>query len=131
MVASARAWKKTYPNLNKSTVRGSKIGYEAKLKEASCKNVSPIKKLASKMPGRPTLFGQKLDTLVQMFLRATRYKSGVGNTQIALATAKALVKIYSLLEKENPVLGAPWEKRLFCRMGFILRRKTTAKVLIP
>ena len=59
------------------------------------------------MRGRPTLLAQKLDTLVQKFLRATRYKGGVVITQTALATAKALVKRYPLLEKENLVFGAP------------------------
>ena len=51
------------------------------------------------MHGRPTLLGQKLDTLAQKLLRATRYKGGVMNMQTALATTKALVKRYSLLEK--------------------------------
>ena len=131
VAASVTAWKKTYPNRNESTVRGFKKRYEAKLKEASRKNVSPKKKLANKMRGRPTLLGQKRDTLVQKFLRATRYKDGVVNTQTALATAKALVKRYPLLEKENLVLGAPLAKSLFRRMGFVLRWKTTAKVVIP
>ena len=72
VAASVTAWKKTYPNRNESTVRGFKKRHEAKLKEASRKNVSPKKKLANKMSGRPTLLGQKLDTLVQKFLRATR-----------------------------------------------------------
>ena len=90
VATSVRAWEKTYPNLNGNTVRGFKKRYEAKPKEASHKNVSPEKKLANKMRGRPTLLGQKLDTLVQKFLRATRYKDGIGNTQTALATAKAL-----------------------------------------
>ena len=104
------------PNLNKSTVHGLKKRYKAKLKQASCKNVSPKKKLASKIRGRPTLLGHKLDTLVEKFIRATRYKGGVANTQNALATAKALVKRQPLPEKENLVLGAPWAKSLFCRM---------------
>ena len=51
------------------------------------------------MRGRATLLGQKLDTLVQKFLRATGYKGVVVNTQTALATAKVLVKRYPLLEK--------------------------------
>ena len=131
IAASARARKRTYPNLNESTVRGFKKRYEDKLKEASRRDVSPKKKLANKMRERPTLLGQKLDTLVQKLLRATRYKSGVANTQTALATAKAIVKRYPLLEKINLVLGAPWAKSLFRRMGFVLRRKTTATVLIP
>ena len=108
VAASFRAWKKICLNLNESTVHGFKKLYEAKLKEASHKNVSPKKKLANKMHERPTLLGQKLDTLVQKFLRATRYKGGVMNMQTALATAKAQVKRYPLLEKENLVLGPPW-----------------------
>ena len=112
MVASVRAWKKTYPNLNESTVRGFKKRYGAQLKEASCKNVSPKKKLVNKMRGRPTFLGQKLDTLVQKFLRATRYEGRVVSTQTALATAKALVKRYQLVEKENLVLSAAWTKSI-------------------
>ena len=61
---------------SQSTVRGFKKHYKAKLKEASRNNVSPKKNLAKKMRGRPTLFGEKLDTLAQKFLRATRCKGG-------------------------------------------------------
>ena len=104
---------------SQSTVRGFKKHYKAKLKEASGKNVSLKKRLAKKMRGRP-LLGEKLDTLVQKFLRATRCKGGVVNTQTALVTAKALVKRYPLLEKENLVLGTPWARSLFRRMGFVL-----------
>ena len=75
-------------------MRGFKKRYEAKLKEASRKNVPPKKKLAKKMRRRPTFLGQKLDTLVEKFLRATRYKGKVLNKQIALATTKALVRRY-------------------------------------
>ena len=131
VATSVGAWKKTYPNLNESTVLGFKKSHEAKLKEVSRKNVSPKKKLANKILGRPMLLGQNLDVLVQKFLRATRYKGGVMNMQTVLATAKALVKRYPLLEKENLILGAPCAKSLFCRMDFVLRRKTTAKVLVP
>ena len=83
------------------------------------------------MSGRSTLLSQNLYTLVQKFVKATRYKGGVANMQTTLVTAKVLVKRYPLLERENLVLGAPWAKSLFRRMGFDLPRKTTAKVLIP
>ena len=89
-------------------MRGFKKRYEAKLKEASRKNVSPKKKLANKMRGR------------QRYL-----------VEIGLTIAKALVKRYPLLKNENLVLGAPWAKSLFHRMSFVLHQKTTAKVLIP
>ena len=100
MAASVRARKMTYPNLNESTLRGFKKRYETKLKEASCKNVSPKKKLSNKMSGRPTIHGQKLETLVRKFLRATRYKGRVVNTQTALATTKALEKDTHCLKRE-------------------------------
>ena len=61
------------------------------------------------------LLGQKLDTLVQKFLRATRYNVGAMNTQTVLATAKALVKRYPFLEKVHlgqRVYFAVWV--LFC-----------------
>ena len=99
MAASVRAWKKTYRDLNESTVRGFKKLYKAKLKEGSRKNVSSKKKLANKMCGYTMLLGQKLDTLGQKFRRATRFKRGVVNTQTALATAKALVIDHCLKRK--------------------------------
>ena len=55
------------------------------------------------MSGRSTLLSQNLYTLVQKFLKATRYKGGVANMQTTLVTAKALVKRYPLLERENLV----------------------------
>ena len=80
MATSVRAWKKIYPNLNESTIRGFKKHYEAKLKEASPKNLSPKKKLANKMRGHPRLLGQKLNRLKKKFLRATRYKGEHANS---------------------------------------------------
>ena len=109
-------------------MRGFKKCYKAKPKEASCKNVSSKKKPANKMHGCPTLLGQKLNTLMQKFLRATRYKGGVVNTQTTLATAKANTKKIPI---DKLVLGAHWAKSLFRCMGFVLHQKTTAKVLMP
>ena len=80
VATSVITWKKNYPNLNGSTMRGFKKRCEVKLKEASRKNVSPKKKLANKMCERPTLLAQKPDTFVQKFQRATRYKGAVVNT---------------------------------------------------
>ena len=77
------------------------------------------------------MLGEKIDNLVQKFLIATRYKGGVVNSTIAIATAKALTKRYPLLEKDNIILGKPWAKSLFKRMGFVKRRATTGKVTIP
>ena len=109
-------------------MRGFKKSYKAKPKEASRKNLSSKKKPANKMHGCPILLGQKLNTLMQKFLRATRYKGGVVNTQTTLVTAKANTKKIPI---DTLVLGAHWAKSLFRCMGFVLCQKTTAKVLMP
>ena len=115
VAASVRAWKKTNPNLNKSTMRGFEKCYEAKLKEASHKNVSPKKKLANKMRGRPTLPKTRHKSCAKV---PNSYYIQRWSREHAKATAKALVKQYPLLEKENL---APWAKSLFRCMGFALR----------
>ena len=73
----------------------------------------------------------KLDDLVQRFLKATRCKGGIVNTTVAIATATALVNHYPLLEKDNVSLNQSWAQSLFCRIGFTKRRATTGKITIP
>ena len=129
--SAVRKWKKTYPHINESTVRGFKKRYEAQIRDENRKKKSPRKVIFNKLHGRPCLLGNKIDPLVQKYLKATRYKGGVVNTMIALATAEALTKRYSLLEKDHIELGKSWAQSLFCRSGFVRRMKTTGKVCIP
>ena len=96
--STTRTWKKTYPNLNESTVRGFRKRYEAQIKDAHRKKKSPKKVIVNKLRGRPCLLGDKIDPLVQNYLKATRYKRGVVNSLVAIATAKALLKQYPRLE---------------------------------
>ena len=129
--SATRKWKKTYPNLNESTVRGFRKRYEAQIKDAHRKKKSPKKVIVNKLRGRPCLLGDKIDPLVQNYLKATRYKGGVVNSLVAIATAKALLKQYPRLEKENLKIERSWTQSLFPRMGFFRRIKTTGKVHIP
>ena len=71
------------------------------------------------------LLGNKIDPLVQKYIKASRYKGGVVNTRVAIATAKALTKRYAHLEKDYLELEKYWAQSLFHRM------KTTGKVKIP
>ena len=50
---------------------------------------------------------------------------------VAIATAKAILKRYPRLEKENLKTERSWAEKLFRRMGFVRRIKTTGKVDIP
>ena len=75
--------------------------------------------------------GNKIDPLVQNYLKATRHKEGVVNSLVAIATAKALLKQYPRLEKEDLKVGRFWAQSLFRRMDFVRCMKTTGKVHIP
>lgn len=131
-VASAvKKWKCHHPSVNESTVRGFRKRYEAQLKTAALRKVFPKKSLINKRRGRPRMLGDKLDDLVQRFLKATRYKRGIVNTTVAIATATALVNRYPLLEKDDIILSRAWAQSLFRRMGFTKRRATTGKITIP
>ena len=85
--------------------------------------------IVKKLRGRPCLLGNKIEPLVQNYLKANRYKGGVVNTTVA--TAKALTKRYPLLEKDHLELGKSWGQSLFHHLGFVRRMKTTGKVKIP
>ena len=74
--------------------------------------------------------GDKIDPLVQNYLKATRYKGEVVNSLVAIATAKTLLKRYPRLEKENLKIERSWAQSLFRRMGFVRRIKATGKVHI-
>ena len=129
--SETRKWKKTYPNLNEGTVRGFRNRYEAQIKDAHHKKKSPKKVIVNKLRGRPCLLGDKIDPLVQIYLRAIKYKRGAVNSLVAIATEKVLLKRYARLEKENFKIERSWAQSLFRRMGFVHRIKTTGKVYIP
>ena len=129
--SAVRKWKKDYPQVNESTIRGFKKRYEAQINEERQKKKSPKKVIVNKLRRRPCLLGDKIDPLVQSYLKARRYKGGVVNTTVAIATAKALTERYPLLEKGHLELGRSWARSLFRRLGFVRRMKTTGKVQIP
>lgn len=129
--SAVRKWKKCFPKLNEGTVRRFWEGYESLMKKTSRKKKSFEKQLVKLRRGCPTLLGGKFDNLVQIFLKATRYKEGVVNSTITTATAKPLTKRYPLLEKDNIVLEILWAKILFRRMGFVLCKVVSGKVAIP
>ena len=129
--SAVRKWKKDYPQVNESTMRGFKKRYEAQINEERQKKRSPKKVIVNKLRGPPCLLGDKIDPLVQSYLKARRCKGGVVNTTVAIATAKALTERYPLLGKSHLELGRSWAQSLFRRLGFVRRMKTTGKVRIP
>ena len=88
-------------------MRSFKKQYESQMKKASQQNRSPKEVLVNKLRGRLCLLGNQC-TLVQKYLKVTRYRGGIVNITVALAKAKALVERYPLLEKDKIVIGKPW-----------------------
>ena len=129
--SAVRKCKKDYPQVKESTIRGFKKCYEAQINEERQKKKSPKNLILNKLRRRPCLLGDKIDPLVQSYLKARRYKGGVVNTTVAIATAKALTEQYPLLENSHLELGRTWGQSVFRRLGFVRRMKTTGKVRIP
>ena len=98
-ISAVRKWKKDYPQVNESTIREFKKRYEAEINKERQKKKSSKKVIVNKLRGRPCLLEDKIDPLVQRYVKARRYKGGVFNTTVATATAKALTERYPLLEK--------------------------------
>ena len=86
IASTVKKLRNTNPTLDESTVRGFKKHYKTKIKEASLKNKSPRTIIVNKLRGHPCLLGNKTSLLVQKYLKATRYKGGVANTLVTIAT---------------------------------------------
>ena len=116
-------------NLKESTVRTFKSKYRIQVKTDLKHKCSPKKTLPVKQRGRPTLLGDP-DAKVQKFLKLSRNRGAVINSNIAIATATGFLKT-SIDESINHLtLTRPWAQSLFRRMGFVRRFATTGKVEI-
>ena len=85
IASTVRKGKNNYPTLDESTVREFKKRYETQIK-ANLKNKSPRAVIVNKLRGCHCLLGNKISPLVQKYLQATRYKGGVVNTLVTIAT---------------------------------------------
>ena len=86
IASTVKKLKNTYPTLDENTARGFKKRYKTQIKEANLKNKSPRTIIVNKLRGHPCLLGNKTSLLVQKYLKATRYKGGVVNTLVTIAT---------------------------------------------
>ena len=82
------------------SVRGFRKRYEAKIKDALRKKKSPKKVIVKKLRGRPCLLGDKIDPLIQNYLKATRYKEGFVNSG-GNSDCKSLTEAISMSRKRK------------------------------
>ena len=95
------------------------------------KEQAEIIALPSKERGRPVLLGQKLDSLVQMYLTKVKEAGGAVSERIAMAAARGILLKYDctmLVEFGGHIeLNWQWNHSPLKRMKFVQRKVTTAK----
>ena len=87
--------------------------------------------LPLKKQGRPSLLGERLDTMVQSYLRKVREEGGAVTSHIICAAARGIIMTVDrtrLQEFGGHInLNRHWAHSFLTRMGFVQRRATTAK----
>lgn len=90
-----------------------------------------IESLSHMKRGRPLLLGDRLDTMVQKYLKKVREGGGVVTARVAIAAARAIIRTQDrsqLIEFGGHIeLTQAWAYSLLCRMKFVKRKATTAK----
>ena len=115
-----------------STVHSIKAAYLVEIKklrimgEETCLDALPVKK-----QGRPPLLGERLDTMVQSYLRKVRNEGRAVTSHIACADARGIIVTIDktrLQEFGGHInLNRHWAHSFLTHMGFVQRRATTAK----
>lgn len=71
---------------------------------------------------------EKLDLMVQNFIKGISNRGAIIIWSVVTAAAKAFIKKYpGVIDVDS----SSWAQSLFYRMGFLRRRKISAKVDIP
>ena len=110
--------------LNKSLARRFSALYKEEIKEAKKDKRNPKKELVPLPCRRPLLLGS-LDQMVQRFLLALRTRGGVVSRMIAIATARTLIARNPQYNLGHVKIDSSWAYKLFRRMGFKRRIRTT------
>lgn len=84
---------------------------ELDISKSKTKSTWPVNRVVNRKRGRSLMLGE-LGEVVQRFSVASRYKGGIVNISIALATAKSLTHRYSRLKMSRIDHKHSWTKRL-------------------
>ena len=97
----------------------------------ACKENRSVTSLPVQKRGRPYLLGDKLDKLLQMYIRKIRDGGGSVSTRIVVAAARGLLLSYDKIKLEefggSLRLNRHWAYSLLRRMKFVRRKGTTSK----
>uniref|UniRef100_A0A1X7TEJ7 Uncharacterized protein n=2 Tax=Amphimedon queenslandica TaxID=400682 RepID=A0A1X7TEJ7_AMPQE len=80
-------------SISENTIRGFKVAYLEELsRKRKADNEVPITVLPLKKRGRPLMLGERLDSMVQNYIRRTRDTGGIITTAVVIAGARGIVK---------------------------------------
>ncbi len=136
-VVGARRHFKTYNwDIHEATLRNFKKKYiEEKKRKRLTEEEDDVLELSCKRRGRKLLLGDRLDNMVQEYIRRIRDSAGIINTAIVVSSARGILLSQDrtrLAEFGGPAtLTIPWAKSLLKRMHFSKRRGTTKASLPP
>ena len=130
--ASLHFSRKLGHRVRSSTVHSIKTNYLEEIKKLRLigKETS-LDKLPVKKQGRPPLLGEKIDIMVQSYIKKVREAGGAVTSHIVCAAARGIVMSTDrtrLLEFGGHInLNRHWAHSFLTRMGFVQRRATTTK----
>ena len=129
-IATVRKFQQRFPNMNESTARTFRKRYESDLADAKRQVKTPSTSLPLKPQGRPFLLGE-INEMVQRYILGASNRGSVITREVAVSTAKALMKRNPHLIGNVDIESSYWAQSLYRRMGFRRRQATTSKLEIP
>ena len=114
---------------NVHSIKHSYLDEDKKMRASGSEDV--LESLPHRKQGRPLLLGDKIDSMVQAYIRRVHEQGGAVSTQIVIGAARGIMSTLNktkLKEYGGHVdLNRYWVLSLLPRMNFVLRKATTAK----
>ena len=111
-----------------STVQFIKEAYLNEIKKMrAVGNTDPMNSLPHRKKGRPLLLGEKIDAIVQLYVKKVRATGGGVSSTLVIGAATGFLKSLDKTgAREHLELNRFWAHSLLRRMNFVQRKGTTA-----
>ena len=129
--ASRVYFKKLDQCVSLTTVRSIMEAYIKELKKQKVTGVCQIKQLPLQKRGRPLLLGEKVDRMLQVYLKKVQEAGGAVSSRIVIAAAKGLMMTVD--QAKLAELGGymsfskSWAHSVLHQMGYVQQKATTSK----
>jgi len=118
-------------HVHESTIHSIKRSYLDEIKKMRACSSEGLESLPPKKQGRPLLLGDKIDNMVQAYIRRVCEQGGAVSSQIVIGAARAIMTTLNKAKLKDfgghIELNRHWAVSLLRCMNFIQRKATTAK----